>query len=200
MNPFMTPAPLPAPVQAFAPDFARRFALIMSALMAIVARRLPRAPRLVFLVVPLWTRINRAAQRFARLMARLGAARPSRPPRPGRAAPRPRPPALPTGRGWLVRALGYEVAGCASQLEALLAEPEAVELLAQAPTAGRILRPILGMITLTAVPRKPRAPRAPKPRPVPPPGASPTWPRLIERVPRNYHAVWNWLRTPLNST
>jgi hypothetical protein len=196
----MAPAPLPAPVQAFVPDFARRFALIMSMLMAIVARRLPREPRLALLVVPLWTRLNRAAQRFARLMVRLAAARPPRPPRPGRAGSHRRAPALPTGRGWLVRALGYEVAGCASQLEALLAEPEAVELLAQAPTAGRILRPILGMITLTAIPRKPRPPRAPKPRPVPPPGASPVWPRLIERVPHNNRAVWNWLRTPLNST
>ena len=42
--------------------------------------------------------------------------------------------------------LGYEAAGYASQLTALLAEAGAAELLAQAPTAGRILRPISRML------------------------------------------------------
>jgi hypothetical protein len=162
----VSPSPLPAPVQAFAPDFARRFGLIMAALAAIVARRFLREPRFAALIVPLWTRLTRAARRFERLMARLAAGRPARPRRPGHGGPHTSA-ALPTGRFWLIRALGHEAAACASQLEALLAEPAAAELLALAPAAGRILRPIARMLAIGAVmPRRRPARAAPAPSPL----------------------------------
>src|ERR1019366_373175 len=99
-------------------------------------------PRLALLIVPLCARLRRAARRFERLMARLAAGRLPKPHPSGPRGPPPSAPALPTGRGWLIRVLGYEAANYASQLQALLAEPAAVELLAAAPTAGRILNPL----------------------------------------------------------
>ena len=178
----MNPLPIPAPVQAYAPDFARRLGLILAALAAIIARRFPREPRLVALAVPLWRRINRAIRRFERLMAHLAAgtlprshrsAAPSSasPAAPPSASPdrgdRPRPAAdpLPRGRFWLIRALGHEAAACATQLEALLAEPAAAELLALVPAAGRIIRPLIRLLAIGARQRPARAAPAPEPSP-----------------------------------
>jgi hypothetical protein len=151
-------APTPAPVQAFAPDLARRVGLILATLAALIARRFLRQPRFAALIVPLWTRINRAARRFERLMTRLAAGRLPKPRASGHGGPHRSAETLPTGRGWLVAALGPEAAACATQLQALLAEPGAAELLALAPTAQRILRPIARMLAIGAF--------APRPRPV----------------------------------
>jgi hypothetical protein len=151
-------APLPAPIQAYAPDFARRLGLILAALAAIIARRFPREPRLAALIIPLWTRINRAIGRFERLMARLAAGALPTPRRPGappsgslgRTGPHRSADGLPTGRFWLIRALGHEAAACATQLEALLAEPAAAKLLAEVPAAGRIIRPLIHLLAIGA--------------------------------------------------
>ena len=133
----MIPAPNPTPVQALAPDLARRFGLIVAGLAALVAHRFLREPRLASLIIPLWTRLTRTARRFDRLMASLAANRPSkpRPTRPHRAKPdtaRATTP-LPTGHGWLIRALPQEAAAYAAQLESLLAEPATADLLAAPP-------------------------------------------------------------------
>ena len=160
----MQPIPPPLPIQAYAADFARRFVIIMTALAALIARRLPREPRLLAHLVPLWNRINRAARRFERLMARLAAGDVGKPRRSG--APRPggaHRNRLPGGRAWLVVALGYEAAGLASQLAALLAEPGAAALLAEVPAAGRILRPIARMLAIGATSRPVRQKPAAKP-------------------------------------
>ena len=146
----MQAAPLPVPVAVFAADFSRRFGFILTALAALIARRFLREPRLVTLIVPLWNRLTRAACRCERLMARVATGRLPRPSRPGRSSPHLRT-ALPRGRGWLVRTLGWEAAGCASQLESLLAEPAAAELLALAPSTGRIIRPIAHLLGIRAV-------------------------------------------------
>ena len=140
----MQPAPLPAHVLAILPDFLRRFGMIVAAVAALVAARLLRHPRYAALIIPLWHRITRAGRRFERLTVRLAAGKLRKPHRSGRGGPRAT--ALPTGRGWLVAAIGYEAAGCASQLTALLAEPGVVELLALVPAAGRILRPLCRML------------------------------------------------------
>jgi len=167
------PVPIPAPVQAFAPDFARRFSTIMAALAAIVARRLLRDPRLVFLIVPLWNRLNRTARRFERLMAHLAAGTllvPRKPGRPSgpRRAPSPSAIALPTGKGWLVRTLGYEAAGCASQLQALVAERAAAAILALVPAAKRLLKPVERLLGIGAFALRPRPvhPEPPAPEPL----------------------------------
>jgi hypothetical protein len=157
--------PTPAPIQAFAPDLARRVGFILATLAALIARRFLRQPRLAALIIPLWTRINRAARRFERLMGRLAAGRLPKPRTSGHGGSHRSADALPTGRGWLVAALGPEAAACATQLQALLAEPAAAELLALAPTAQRILRPIARMLAIGAFALRPRPVRVAAPRP-----------------------------------
>ena len=182
----MQPASLPAAVQAYAPDFARRLGLILAALAALIARRFPLSPRLVPLLIPLWTRLNRTARRCARLMALLAAGRLPRPRRAHPGGPHGARP-LPTGRFWLIAALGHEGAVCATQLESLLAEPAAAALLAEIPAARRLVHPIgrlLGLTARTRVPA-PRPPRPPRPRPPPLPPIRPTSPYPS--------AKWPWL-------
>jgi hypothetical protein len=172
--------PTPHPVQASAPDIARRFGLIVAAIAALVAHRFLRDPRLMPLIIPLWTRLTRTARRFERLMARVATnrLRMPRPTRPGTTRPRPstpdtaRPPTLPTGHAWLIRAIPYEAAAYGCQLEALLAEQATVDLLAACPQATRILRPLCHMLGLAAFPRKRRAPK-PRPEPTPRPAKPP---------------------------
>ena len=185
---------LPAPVQAFAPEFAGRFGHILVLLARLVAASCLRKPHLALLIGPLWTHLNRAARRFERLMAHVAAGRlpkprartsasPDAPPAasPGPAAPRPRGPALPTSRAWLVREFGSEAACYGSQMQALLAEPAAVELLAAIPAARRIVNPILRMLGLGPyAPRERPVRAAPAPRTAParppappPPGEDP---------------------------
>jgi hypothetical protein len=174
--------PIQAPVSATAfpsaPDLARRVGIILASLVALIARRFLKEPRLAIFTLRLANRINRSARRFQRLMARLAAGKlpPLRTTRkPGNPSPatdavpdesRPAPPGeglpprprLPSGRAWLLRALGHEVAAYASQLEYVLAEPAVADLLAQVPAAARILHPIrwiLGFIS--PAPRRPRS-------------------------------------------
>jgi hypothetical protein len=184
-----TPA-IPAPVSAYAPEFARRLGIILRALAAIVARRLAREPRFIALVVPLWRRINRATLRFERLMAGLAAGRLPKPRRSGHGGSR-QPDPLPRGRGWLVRVLGYEAAGCACQLQALLAEPEAAGLLALVPAAARIIRPVGRMLDPGARNRPLRA--SPAAAAVQycalPPVLSPEWGRRRETEPWHRHHI-----------
>jgi len=120
----------------------------------------------------------------ARLAAgTLPAERPAAP-RPLRTRPARVAPAdalrLPRGYYWLIRLLPYEAAGYGSQLQALLAEPEMAALLAAAPQAGRILRPLCrllaitpeGLLALPSAAGKPAPqPRAAKPAPAAPPSA-----------------------------
>ena len=161
---FVDCATLPAPDFANASDFSRRFGVILRALIDVIARRFLRQPHLAPLIVPLCGRLMRSQGRLQRLLARVAAGELPRPraPRPSRAGqPGGPPPASvwPRGKGWLVCTLGWEAAGHASQLRALLAEPEVKALLAQLPQAGRIIRPILHLLT----PPEPRPPPPPKP-------------------------------------
>jgi hypothetical protein len=168
------PTPTQAPVQASAPDIGRRFAQIMDALARLVAERFCRNPLLGPLTLLLHTRLRRAGVRFEHLMARIAANRPRRPgpsrPRPGRPH---RPPVnellaacppLPTARLWLIRAIPYEAACLASQLQHLMAEPAAADLLAAHPEIYRILRPLGRMLGIDAfTPERVRAKPTPQP-------------------------------------
>ena len=174
----MQPAPLQAPLAAYLPDFTRRFRMIVVALAKLVAADLLRNPRLCIHIIPLCAWLNRTVQRMERLMARLAEGRLAVQPR--RVAPHPGGPhpvgdaRRPTGRGWLVRVLDHESRNRASQLQALLAEPAAVALLAEAPTSGRLIRPLLHLLTLGHNPPvRPAAPPPPPPRPPPP--RKPNW-------------------------
>ncbi len=157
-------------------DFARRFELIIGALAVLVAARFRTlgVPHTVLL----WGRLKRAIDRINHLMARLAAGRlrpsrpRSRPPAPPLPLPPavPRPPGLPRTELWLVRELGYMAAGYGSQLEALLNDSETAALLAAAPSAGRILRPLCRMLGVTLPDFLQLPPRPPRPRPPRAPG------------------------------
>ena len=175
------PTPNPAPVQAYALDLARRVGLILTTLAALVARRFLTQPRLAALIIPLWRRLTRAARRFERLMARLAAGALPKPRASGHGGPHCSTNTIPTGRGWLVAALGHEAAAYAFQLQTLLAEPAAVELLAQVPTAQRILRPLTRMLAIGAFTLRPRPARA-APKPASPLAFQPTG-KIVGRSP-----------------
>ncbi len=158
--------------------------LIVGGLQKAAAARAGRDHAVAPLVMLLWTRLARLTARFDALVARLTAGR-SPAGRPAATArPRTRParkaPAatgrLPRGQAWLIRLLPGEAASYGCQLQALLADPQMAALLAAAPEAGRILRPLCRLLAITpegslALPSAAGKP-APKPRPakpVPPP-------------------------------
>ena len=142
MNNIATPFGLPRT----APELARRFAMIMAGLAALIARRFLKMPRLSGFTVRLWSYLNRAVRRFHRALTRPGKVRPARARGERKGVDRIRPVAMPSGRGWIVRELGWEAAVYMGQLEALLAEVASRAALADAPGAWRVLRPICRML------------------------------------------------------
>ncbi len=150
------------------------FGVILRTLAALIARRFLHDPLLAALIIPLWQHLTRAARRLDRLCARL-AAGPIPPPKPrarSHSGPRHKSP-FPTTSAWLIRVLGAEAAACAAQLEALLADPAAADLLA-CTAARRTLAPIRRMLGLPpanpprpATPAAAAAPRRAPPRPAP---------------------------------
>ena len=138
MNSIAEPFGLPGD----APELARRFAVIMAGLGALIARRFLKMPHLSGFTVQLWGYLNRAVRRFHRALTRPGKIRAPRVRADRADSARVRPLALPRGRGWIVRELGWEAAAYMAQLEALLAEVATRKALARTPSAGRVLRPI----------------------------------------------------------
>ncbi len=134
----------------------------------------PAVAPLIFL---LSTRLGRILTRFNALVARLAAGRPAPPrrQRPARPAPAPDTLRLPRQRFWMFHLLPRDAAGYGSQLQAWLATPEMAALLAAAPEAGRILRPLCrllavhpeGALALPSMAGKP-APRQRVVKPPPP--------------------------------
>ena len=114
----------------------------------------------------LWTRIGRIATRFHALYEswRAGTLPKPRAARPGRPA-RPPAPRLPTRQTWVVAAIGYQAAGRASQLNALMAEPEFTDFIAAVPRAGRILRPLCRILGIPLPPSWHLPAKATPPRP-----------------------------------
>ena len=144
-----TPTP-PLNLPDSAPALALRLGLVLAGVVALVARRFLRMPRLMGFTILLCARLGRAARRFERAMTRPARARPARAQAQRAGSDRARAIVLPQGQGWLVRALGYEAAGLGSQMSALLAEPEMQAVIARLPAAGRILRPICRMLGVPA--------------------------------------------------
>ena len=180
------------------PNLAAGLGIILRNLAALIARRFPHQPLHAALTIPLWQHLTRAALRLDRLLVRLAAgliASP-RPRAHNHSGPRHRSP-FPTTRAWLIRALGAEAAAYAAQLEALLADPAAADLLAS--TAGRrTLAPIRRMLGLT--PARPRRPAAASAAPAPPrqqsprPDPIPLRPTL-DKPPRRPRRLW-WVPPP----
>ena len=127
------------------------------------------------LVVATYGRLCRSIRRFAALLARFRAGPwTTRPPRvrpPGSLPPLPPRPGislrLPRGWGWLLPLVPADAAAAGSQLSHLLAQPELAELIAGAPTLGRILRPLARMLAIDLPPPL----QSPKPKPKPAPAA-----------------------------
>ena len=94
----------------------------------------------------LYSRLSRAVRRFHRALTRMPAQARVRAERADVA--RARSMALPSGRGWIVRELGWEAAAFMAQLEALLTEVATRSALDRAPGAARILRPICKMLAV----------------------------------------------------
>jgi hypothetical protein len=83
-------------------------------------------------------------------------------------------PSLPRRFGWLVKIGGYRAAGYRAQLEMALQAPEMAALLAAAPQAARIMRPLCRALALEwpeppPKPEKTKTIRVRKPRPKPEP-------------------------------
>ena len=130
-----------------APDVARRFAMILAGLGALVARRFLRMPHLSGFTLLLFSRLHRAVRRFYRALTRpAGKARAPRVRVDRNGDVRARAVALPSGRGWIVRELGWEAAAYKAYLEALVAETGTLTALEARPGLGRILRPICRML------------------------------------------------------
>ena len=136
----------------------KMFAPILSGLYAVMAARAARDRTLTVLLVALCGRIARMGTRLERLVGlwRAGKLPLARAPRAARAA---KPgdklrvkPAYPTAPAWLLRKLGWEAAAFGSQLRHLLTEAESVAFLEACPQAGRILRPLLGLLSVDPLP------------------------------------------------
>ena len=127
--------------------FLSRLSTILAALAALVAARLLHHPTLARHIIPLWTYLRHLPARVERALTHPPRPRPPRErrPRPEQSAPRPTW-RLPTSPAWLIRVLGSEAACYASQLRALLEEPEAKALLATSPAAQRRLVPLLRIL------------------------------------------------------
>jgi len=205
------PTPPTAELLAAIPGITARLAGILGGLAALIARAFLRHPVHVVHIVPLWNYIGRTARRFTCTLDRLAAGtlrpripRPSRKPA-GSAAALRKPRGYPTTHAWLRATLVQEANAFGSQLTHLLDQPETRALLAAAPQAARLLRPICHMLGIQ--PEALRRPSAPKParpaRPAPPrfprfrvePPAEPAafnprpvrplCPRLLDRWPWN---------------
>ncbi len=140
---------------AASPALADRFAHLVEGLRRAIAARGAGIGLAVPLMLLLWSRLRRTAERFARLAAKVHAGtlppprRRLRSPRPAR----PQPLRLPRGFAWLVRRLP-QAAAAASQLQHLLADPAMADLLAAAPQAGRLLRPLCQMLGVRPPPAR----------------------------------------------
>ena len=100
---------------------------------------------------------------------------------------RPRGLVLSRRRGWLLTVIQADAATANSQLSYLIAQPEMVELIARAPTLGRLLRPLAHMLAMELPPslRRPPRPRpVRKPAPAKAPPATPAPPAHMLRSRR----------------
>ena len=129
------------------------FSNILSDLQKVIAAHAARNRALTVLLVAVWGRVARMRTRLERLVAlwRAGKLPLPRVARVRQAAAERKPAGdkqvFPTGRNWLSHRLGYEAVAYGSQLRHLLTEADCVAFLDACPQAGRILRPLLRMLS-----------------------------------------------------
>jgi hypothetical protein len=153
----------------YATRTAAPFAILIEQLCGLIARHGHLRRLAGPLVVLIWGRVRNAATQIEATLARMQAGQlrrfPNRRPPSPPAAPRRRPQRgpLPRKAAWLV-ALLPETAGCAAQMQTLLAGPEIPALLQAAPQLRRRLRPLCHMLGIT-LPPAPPLPPGPSARP-----------------------------------
>lgn len=155
------------------PSLSQRLTQIIDLLRSTLASHAGKHRAAAPIVLLLWPYLHRIAVRFARLVARPAQPRPATP-RPDR-NPTARSPRLPQGFGWVVR-LTQDAAVFSSLLRTLLSSPEMAALLAERPSAGRVLRPLCRMLGIGPAPDLPPAlfPQRRKPTPKPTPRSNQT--------------------------
>ena len=129
---------------------------ILTDLQAVIAVHAARDRALSVLLVAVWGRIARMRTRLERLVAlwRAGQLPKARAPtvRGAAGTQAGARPVFPSKVAWLTRMLGYEVAAFGGQLRHLLTDDECVAFLKAVPQAGRILRPLLRMLSIDPLP------------------------------------------------
>jgi hypothetical protein len=164
---------LPAPR-----NLTERFDWVIQRLCDAVAIQSAKWAYITPLMVLVWGRLRRMSRRFAALAARMEAGRlkPPRPavqnPDPGKTRP-PRPPPpwppVPGTPGWLLHYVQLEAAATANLIRHMLEhDPEMRALLEAAPQLGRILRPLLRMVSPAPLPARLIRPPRPAPSPAAP--------------------------------
>ncbi len=154
-------------------NLTERFDWVIQRLCDAVAIQSAKWAYITPLMVLVWGRLRRMSRRFAALVARMEAGRlkPPRPPAPnpdpGRTRP-PRPPPpwppVPSSPGWLLHYVQLEAAATANLIRHMLEhDPEMRALLEAAPQLGRILRPLLRMVSPAPLPATLVRPPRPKP-------------------------------------
>ncbi len=147
-------------------DIISRFTLFIEALKRAMAEGIrPREHTLAAMALPLWNYLGRTLRRLAALHARFAAgtlaAAPRRRAAPRAAADRPRavrrPSPIPPGPVLL----RYHLVHFAAPLRELVEHPEMRALLAAAPQAGRLLRPLWRKLTTDPLPEPLRLPKKP---------------------------------------
>jgi hypothetical protein len=150
------------------PGLARSFSLVIAGLCRATASRIAVDRCAGPLLIRIFTRLHRLAARLTSLVAQVQAGGTLPPPRPRHPVARPdrrerRQARLPASSGWLLGVVP-SAAEYAGQVQALLDDPETAALLAAAPRAGRLLRPLCRMLALPL----PDHLRRSKPRSTPP--------------------------------
>ena len=132
------------------------FTNILTDLKAVIAVFSARNRALTPLLVALWGRLARMQTRLERLLAlwRAGMLPAARAPQVRGASGTQvgQRQVFPGSTAWLTRMLGYQVAVFGSQLRHLMTEQECAQFLAEVPQAGRILRPLLRMLSPDPLP------------------------------------------------
>jgi hypothetical protein len=159
-------------------NLTERFDWVIQRLCDAVAIQSAKWAYITPLMVLVWGRLRRMSRRFASLAARMEAGRlkpprpvvenpdpgVTRPPRP----PPPRPP-FPSSPGWLLHYVQLEAAATANLLRHMIEhDPQMRALLEAAPQLGRILRPLLFMVSPAPLPARltpPPTTRPPTTRP-----------------------------------
>ena len=134
---------------------ADRMALTLDGLGRAVAGRVLEAVMTAAMIVLVWQRVRRVERQMRGMLARFrtGRLRVVASPRVGGrgGCAGARGGRLPLRFGWLLPLVPGEAACFAGQLQAVLAEPEMVALMAAAPQARRVMRPVLRMLGIAVV-------------------------------------------------